>query len=493
MAVQLMLADSQRGTGILEMIDGGSKAGRLVNRRTVLGSSAAAASMLCLDKYAALAGRRKGVAAGRPNILFVCLDDVGRDGLPFYPRWGNEQVPAGSLDCPNMDAFARDADTRIFDRMRSTPICWTTRMEAMSGKKTWELGALMDSHTGKLLLKDQPTDLAYRYLTGYRKAAFGKWHLQVPVINPARSASLAGLDEWGLSVEHPQTNARQLYWGSWWVSNRPGDGSRKERLPEDRFVDDEGVDRTVEFVTQQTARGADDRSPWYCQFWYNLTHEPTVDMPGQPRGDDNFEDVSKFGAMISYADFLFGRIVKALKDTGQYDNTLIILTSDNGGNGFAGGSKGDLSERGIGVPFLVRLPGMVEGGREQRLAQLTDIFPTITHLAGNPQVRQHSRPLFELFNRGNTQIHDHIAMITFNRNWMVADHRWKLRTPWQCRWKQHAESCQDPVLFDLLYDPHETNMISPEASGPGDVPEVKEAYQRLLAIAQSHGLYQQSA
>ncbi|MEM1318475.1 MAG: sulfatase-like hydrolase/transferase, partial [Pseudomonadota bacterium] len=420
--------------------------------------------------------------AQRPNILYIMLDDVGREGLPFYPQFGSDQLPHGTVDAPVMTALAQDGHTRTFDMMRSTPICWGTRFETVTGNKLFELHGQSHRYAADPLqaidprFDRTPSDLIYSKLNGYRCGAFGKWHLALPEKLTPHHVAKSGLDEWGISFNsNYKDNVERVYYGSEWTTHEaPG---ATKTLPSDVFVDDAASLAARSFMAR-SSRGA---QPWFCQLWLNLVHDPVIDLSDKSRP---LTKVEKLRSMVRYTDKIIGQIIDDLKAAGEFDNTLLIIGSDNGGNGFVGGEKSDVSERGVGVPFLLRWPGMVQGGREGRIAQMTDLYPTMLQAAGTSDPRIYAKSLFPLFHDGQKGIHAFVTQSVFVGNWMVADQNFKLKTPPQCRTAAHAGSCQRVQLYDIVNDPDELEPLRGNQGGE----RAWKARARLSSIARDLGL-----
>lgn len=408
------------------------------------------------------------------------IDDLGKEGLSFYPYAHSKQVPQSSLKTPHLNAFATGNDTRIFDNFHTTPICWSTRIETLTGQKTWEIGARTNPYTWQPEMEESPTDVLSHYLHGYDTAAFGKWHLTPFVEETPSHALKCGFDEFALTFENFDDSKRNRYYGSLWTTHKMNGEST--RLGPARFVDDEAVVACCEFLTSTKRR----RKPWYAQLWFNLTHSPVVKVPGYQGGDAQLD---KFSGMVEYVDELVGRVLEALEQSGQSENTLVIVTSDNGGNGFAGGKKSDISEKGINVPFLIRWPGSVEAGRESRLAQCTDIFPTLTGLTGNYQSRKYARSIAPLFRSGANAVHDYIAMNFWIGNWVVLNQSWSLRTPPHCRTESHIRACKTGLRLAELDRVHwqDEGFVRITRNLKARDPSSYEAYLELHDIALREG------
>ncbi len=451
----------------------------MLNRRNFLKIAALGTSTLALPQMSNSMRRTPQV---RPNILFIMLDDVGREGLPFYPQHGSEQLPHGSVHAPAMTALAEDGHTRVFDTMRSTPICWGTRFEAVTGRKLFEIHGQTHRYASNPIdaidprFDRLPQNLIYSKLAGYRRGAFGKWHLALPENRTPTHVVTSGLDEWGISYNsNYRDNKERVYYGSEWTSSEaPG---KTQVLPDDVFVDDVAAASARSFM-QRSSQGD---APWFCQLWLNLVHDPVIDLSD---GSKPLSKVEKLRSMVRYTDKIIEQIIDDLKASGEYDNTLLIVASDNGGSGFVGGEKSDVSERGVGIPFMMRWPGMVQGGRERRIAQMTDLYPTILQAVGHSDPRAYAKSLYPLFQPGQGAIHSFVTQSVFVGNWMVADQRYKLKTPPQCRTTEHAGSCQHLQLFDLQHDPDELEPLRGNQGGE----QAWQARRRLEGIAQDLGL-----
>lgn len=137
--------------------------------------------------------------------------------------------------------------------------------------------------------------------------------------------------------------------------------------------------------------------PFFLYLAYNAPHTPIqppqewVNRVRQREPGASPERV-KYVALVEHMDNGIGRVLEALEETGQLSNTLVIYTSDNGGqmtvgatNGPLRGQKGDMYEGGIRVPACMRWPGEIEEGRASDIAaMLMDLFPTVCEAVGAP-------------------------------------------------------------------------------------------------------------
>lgn len=444
-----------------------------ITRRKLIGAAAVLAGSTALP----------AIASPRPNILIVMLDDIGVQGLDFYPDASTPEFSAGELDTPAMTAFANDS-ARVFETCMSTPICWSTRTEAMTGYKTHELNAIQtiganstiafprcDSETSKFIfqkLREQ----------GYKVGHFGKWHLTIDFQSCVGTPHGLGIQEYWVSFMKDR-NKKYRYYNTRYTSSESI--AETQQVLDERFTDDIATDKCRDFISRQAATG----QPWFCNYWPNLAHMPQDKVPGRPLASTPEQ---RHKDQISYADYLFSRIYEALRETGQIDNTLIILTSDNGGTKAAGGKKGQVMQKGVHVPFVMRWKGHVVPGREPRLMQVADIAPTILAAAGAPIDRKYTRDLRALFSPGAVALHDYVTAQTFDKNWMIRNQQYMLRTPIACRVR--TKLCKHVQLFDLKADPNERSQIRiHKIADRKERDSLKELRKKLLQAARKRGLH----
>jgi N-acetylgalactosamine-6-sulfatase len=202
---------------------------------------------------------------------------------------------------------------------------------------------------------------------GYRTACFGKWN--VSNLN-RRRANDFGFDRWvGLHLNHD------------YYTHKLERSGEHDLYKDGRPFDREGVwsdtifaDEAISFIESQSARaeGATARAathPFFIYLPFQAPHSPyqDPDVPLDPPGKKERKTLIK---MIERLDLEIGRVLKALDDQKLADNTLVILTSDNGGaQGTArnlplSGAKQMLQEGGIRVPLILRWPGVLPEGKE---------------------------------------------------------------------------------------------------------------------------------
>lgn len=319
-----------------------------------------------------------------PNILFVLLDNVGKDWFRCY---GSEED-----ETPNIDRLARKG--LKFRNFYVTPVCSTTRVMLLTGRYPFRTG--WHTHHDPAIYGggyfDWNREICLARVmksAGYDTCISGKWQIN-DLFDPAQKDAILkhGFDEYCLfpegKKEHPAHKKR--YWDAYVVR----DGRRIDTTGQ--FGPDIFTDYLIDYMSRHRDR------PFFAYYSTILTHIPVVPTPLNK--DHELGPRQQFSGMLRYADRLIGRLVTALDRLGLSDNTIVFVAVDNGTdngtdqNAFQslGGRIGgrisaegiySLTERGINVPFIAYGPGLVPGGRESdALIDASDILPTLAALAG---------------------------------------------------------------------------------------------------------------
>jgi arylsulfatase A-like enzyme len=327
--------------------------------------------------------------ATRPNFVFILADDLGYADLGCY---GGRAEPSCS---PAIDRMAREG-LRFSDGYSNSPVCSPTRFALITGRFQYRLRAGNDEpiasrHRGSATLglpPSHPTLPSILRDAGYRTALVGKWHLGfLPHFGPLKS----GYEEF----------FGPMSGGVDYFTHRDGSGapdlySNEEECERTGYLTDLISDGAVEFIGRQRGAGA----PFLLSVHYTAPHWPweTRNDEGEARRIERIihtdgGSVATYLTMIRHMDEGIARILEALAAAGADENTLIVFTSDNGGERFSDtwplvGKKMDLLEGGIRVPYVVRWPARVKpGGETSQLAITMDWTATFLEAAG---VRAHS-------------------------------------------------------------------------------------------------------
>lgn len=324
----------------------------------------------------------------RPNIVMVLADDLGYNDVGFQ----------GSADIktPNLDRLAA-AGTTFSSAYVVHPFCGPSRMGLLSGRYPYEFGApynLPPNSSG--MYTDQGMPASETMIStvlkeaGYRTGIMGKWHLGT---QPEHHPNRRGFDDF-----YGFLGGGILYFGPYVANNETGTVWDYKRYPEHNgkdithltdkdYMTDVLSGEGVRFVNES----ADKEDPFFLFMSYNAPH--TV-LAAKEEDLALFPELTgkrqTYAAMVYALDRGVGQIVDALKKTGQYENTLIVFFSDNGGRTDQGannhplrGVKGDTTEGGYRTPMFFHWPGVVSAGKEfEHPVSALDLYPTFTRLAG---------------------------------------------------------------------------------------------------------------
>ena len=316
--------------------------------------------------------------ANRPNFLFILADDLGYADLGCY---------GGRLDCsPNLDQLAREG-TRFTSAYANSSVCSPSRFALATGRYQHRLHGGFDeplhgpSSANKGLPPEVPTVASLLRDAGYATALVGKWHMgALPRFGPLQSgyqeffghrAGAADYFKHGVGGNHD-------LW----------DGDEKVKVK--GHLTDLFTERAIDFV-----RRTGSKRPFLLSLHYNAPHWPweTRNDEAESKRITNIAhldggSVHTYAAMIREMDEGIGKLLSVLNQVGASDDTIVVFTSDNGGERFSDtyplmGKKMDLLEGGIRVPVILRWPARVRAGQTtDRLAMGMDWMPTFLAAAG---------------------------------------------------------------------------------------------------------------
>ena len=326
----------------------------------------------------------------RPNIVFIVADDLGYADLGCY---GGRTADFGPVS-PHIDRLAAGG-LRFTQGYANSPVCSPTRFALMTARYQYRLrGAAEEPINSRSrgsttlgLPPGHPTLPSLLRAAGYRTALIGKWHLGYPPhFSPLRSGYEEFFGPMSGGVDyftHASTNgAHDLYSGD-------------EECAQDGYLTDLLSDRAVDFVRRRAAQAAAG-TPFFLSLHYTAPHWPweTRDdraLAAEVR-DNLFHlhggNLHTYRRMIHHMDEGIGRVVAELRHHGLLDDTLIVFTSDNGGERFSDnwplvGGKMDLTEGGIRVPWIAHWPAVIApGGTSTQHCITMDWSATMVELAG---------------------------------------------------------------------------------------------------------------
>ncbi|MCA9006450.1 MAG: sulfatase-like hydrolase/transferase, partial [Planctomycetaceae bacterium] len=332
-------------------------------------------SLLSLIVFLLLISPAWSAELTQPNILFIMVDDLGKEWISCYG--------AEDIQTPAIDGLA--ATGMKFNNAWCMPQCTPTRVTLLTGQYPFRHG--WTNHWdvprwGAGAHFDPSLNTTYANVlrkAGYKTCAAGKWQIDDFRVEP-RAMEEAGFDDWcmwtGYEAQNPPSAER--YWNPY--INIKGKGSKTYA---DQFGPDIYCDYLIDFID----KNKEERLLLYYPMV--LTHSPLTTTP------DNKDETDKrrlFAGMVRYTDKLVGKLVAALDEAGIREKTIIIFTTDNGTGGMTNGRLGHLvrggktkmsEQNGTAMPFIVNCPGTVPGGVETDvLIDFTDMLPTFAELGG---------------------------------------------------------------------------------------------------------------
>lgn len=418
---------------------------------------------------------------------------------------------ARAIPTPNMDRLAAQG-ARLTNAHSASAVCTPSRYALLTGRYAWR-GVLdkgvLAGHSPSILEAGRPTIASVLHDRGYATGAFGKWHLGLgwrwrdgSVRDAfAADADLAASreDDYGTRVDYaapfsggPLEHGFDRFFGI----------SGSLDMPPYCFLDQDrtlGIpDREKEIYVSsqrpglQTAGWRDDQvdlrftqeacqwlrrqdRPFFCYLTTASPHYPCV-PPDFIRGRSQ---AGSRGDSVCLVDWVVGQVIDTLEQLGQLDNTLVILTSDNGAmygefrspqtyghhsNGPWRGQKADIWDGGHREPFVARWPGVIPAGlvRDDPIC-LSDLLPTITAATGTAQETQDGRNVVGVL-AGTDPVDTERVLIHHSLQGMFAVRagRWKavfgtgsggFTAPAGDIDEQHGQ------LYDLVDDPAETTNV----------------------------------
>jgi arylsulfatase A-like enzyme/glycerophosphoryl diester phosphodiesterase len=353
--------------------------------------------------------------SANPNIILIMVDDLGYGDLGSY---GQEKIRT-----PHIDKLARTG-LRFTNYYSGSPVCAPSRESLLTGMHTG------NTNVRGNFLTDYKEDIPMPALKitiaemvkekGYYTGLIGKWGLGGEGHGPFTQ----GFD---YSYGYLDQIHAHNYFPTYLYEN-----GKKILIPENEneeekvYSHDLFVEKTLEFLN-----GRDVNQPFFLYLPYTIPHGDHV-IPDNSEYDteDWPERFKNYAAMITLLDSSVGEIMEKLKEKGLAENTVVIFTSDNGANmefskffgsnGPLRGSKTQVYEGGIRVPFIIHWPGKIKAGEDiSSLRAAWDLLPTIAELTDVPVPDSIDGISFypTLFGEGVQKEHSHLYWEYYTYNW----------------------------------------------------------------------------
>lgn len=383
--------------------------------------------------------------APRPNVVLILADDLGYGDLGCYG--------AQDIRTPHLDRLARDG-VRLTHGYANATVCTPTRAALMTGRWQQRVGlewALLANQKEMGLPVEEPSLARMLKESGYATGLFGKWHLGgIPDLSPNVHGFDAFFGLLGGNVD--------------FYSHRMRSGER-DLWEDGRAIESHGyltdliTDRAIAFIERHRER------PFFAYVAYNAVHWP-FQPPGRPDDVRTAETWLRgtradYAGMMESMDAGIGRILTALERHGLAPNTLVVFTSDNGGERLSRMAplfhrKHSLWEGGIRVPYILRWPARLPRDRtvEQPVISM-DLTASILAAAGArpPEGRMLDGMDVLPILAGNAAP----AERTFF--WRVDRKERRQKAVRKGRWK-YVLDAESELLFDVADDPGERDDLA---------------------------------
>ena len=372
-----------------------------------------------------------------PNILFIIADDLGKDAINGFPE--------GTIkpNTPNIDAIRNSGLS--FTNFWSYPTCSPTRASILTGKYGYRTGVKWAGDEISLSETSLQKYINEETNNKYSTAIVGKWHLSgnSSTFNP----EILGIDYYaGLIRGEPQS-----YYN--WLLTEDGTS-----IIETDYATTKFTDLAINWVNQQD-------KPWFLWLAYNAPHTPFHVPPNEMHSQGNLPEFANgmdetpyYMAAIEAMDFQIGRLLDNMSQE-EINNTTIIFIGDNGTPNEVAQepytfftAKGSLNQGGINVPMFISGNGVLRTGNDENLITSTDLFSTISQIAGVSANEINDSKSFKSLLSQSETIRDFQYCEkddSINNLWTISNSKYKLI--------KNANGNDE--FYDLNNDPYELNNL----------------------------------
>jgi arylsulfatase A len=489
--------------------------------------------------------------ASKPNILVILADDLGYGDVHCY------NPERGKIPTPNFDKLASQG-MRFTDAHSSSGVCSPSRYTLLTGRYHWRTrlqSGIVGVWEEPLIAPDRMTIGTLAKKQGYRTAAIGKWHLgwdwpitkeQRKLLSPsmkhskeasiasklAAAASAIATEEqiaaWREIFSKPiaggpTTCGFDLYFGTsvpnWppycFIENDRTVGIPSQFLPREAMAKNQASmqgpavkdwkleailpalgERTIQFINESVSK----KEPFLVYMPLTSPHTPLAVNP-EWKGKSQLNQYADF---VMETDAVVGRVLEALEKSGVAENTLVILTSDNGCANYVGakeleekghypsgplrGYKADAWEGGHRVPFIVRWPAVVKPGSVcSQLVYQADCIRTFADIFGvnlPDNAGEDSFSLLHVLKGEDKPIRENAVSASINGVPAVRLGTWKyIATPGSGGWGTGGDQSQPQQLYNLADDLGETKNLA--SAMPEKVAEMKALLEKLIVDGRS--------
>lgn len=491
--------------------------------------------ILVILGFVAFSFINKNEKKSKPNIIIIFADDLGVGDPEIYN-------PDSKIPTPNINSLARSG-IRFTDAHSASAVCTPSRYALRTGRYAWRTPL----ENGVLLYWDKPLiepgtmtlPLALKE-TGYNTAAIGKWHLGwlwsdqkgnyvndtlsvMPHDQKIRQPLAEKIDFTQAIKGGPTTLGFDYYFGDDVPNYAPYaffENNHLQQIPDiikpDSIYGNPGpmssgwdlravmptITEKAENYIKTQAKG---KNPFFLYFALTAPHTP-IAPAGEFQGSSK---IGPYGDYVHQVDYTVGQIIKALKETGQLENTIVIFSSDNGsphrdGKNMAGatysiqatghnpskpfrGIKSDIYEGGHRVPLIISWPEKIQKNRvSDQLIGLNDLIATLTSINGKKPNFPDSQDFSKLLTGESLKtVRADLINHSIDGTFAIRQGNWKLILgKGSGGWTTTQESPESIQLYNLKDDPQELDNL--QAKHPELVKEMTEKLEKYKSQGYSN-------
>ncbi len=456
----------------------------VLSRRTFCARAGAAACMTGMEPLLRAAASQ----TEKPNVVYILADDLG---------WGDMDVynAHSAIPTPHCNAFAKQG-MRFTDMHASSAVCTPSRYSILTGRYSWRSRlkkGVLQGDSPNLIEPGRMTVPSMLKDVGYYTAGVGKWHLglgneeKTDFTKPLVPGPISHGFDYYFGIPASLDMAPYLYFENDHVVEQPTVLDPGANTPHGYFwraglrATDLDFPQVLPTLTDKSIailheRAQHKQQPFFLYFAMPSPHTPWVPLP-EYRGKSG---AGLYGDYVVEVDAMIGRVLDTLHELGMDDNTLVIVTSDNGAwwndndiaeyphraNAGWRGEKADIWEAGHRIPFIARWPGHIPAGTVcNETGSLTDLMGTlaaILHRSLPPDAGEDSFNLLPaLLHEPHQPIRKDIVELSNDGMFSIREGDWKLELGLgsggftEPRRVDAAPNGVLGQLYNLAEDPHE--------------------------------------
>lgn len=462
------------------------------------------------------------IPAAKPNVVYILCDDLGFGDI-------NALNPLrGKIATPNMDAL-RAEGMAFTDCHSSCAVCTPSRYSILTGRYCWRTrlqNGVLGGFSPPLISSNQMTVAQLFRQQGYTTAGMGKWHLGLDFDKQDFSKPITdgplqhGFDSFfgiSASLDMPPYD---FFENDHWTEVP----SAEKKFPSESYgpvfvkgparlgpaAPDFDASKVLPTLTEKATGYIDQRGKDHKPFFlYLALPSPHTPLVPEKRWQGK-SGLGPYGDYVMETDWAVGQVLNAIQEAGLKENTIVMLTSDNGcapyinasgmeqeghfASSWFRGYKSDIWDGGHRIPYIVRWPGMVRPGSTcMQTVELTDLTATVADILGvhvPPNAGVDSVSILPLFKGAHEPVHRYNVYQSIQGNFGIQEGKWKLELcPGSGGWEhpKDAEAAAKglpPVqLYDMESDIGEKTNV--EAAHPDIVAKLIKDLESCIANGRS--------